>query len=260
MPLRAATYDWTQSGDIAGIDAAGRAVTDDGLSLFALPVPHPETIEAIFGPGQTGQIALQRTGGEVDALRSDLRLIISASTGVTAFRLVDDVSDTLRWAGFGWQAAGRMPFDRATAIASDGRTLWIGTAFGLRRLSPGAPLGMPREIGAPSSASLDGVPAIDRIGRPAAVPARLMVRDVPGRCADIASTGTTAPCADAALLDTVQVHRDDLWDWTVTARGLTGDYLLRDQTRLPIVIGAGQPWPHDRLVAQVQCDGTTYEM
>lgn len=148
-----------------------------------------------------------------------------------------------------WRRDEHFPFDQATAIAAQGATLYVGTEAGLLAVSAASTASPPRLI---DTGKGDGSPArVDRIGRPAAAPSRLVVRSG-AACLDIAEGGLLR-CTDPQALDERSLGATGYWKWTAKT---APEMVYLDPSGRAVgrpVTNLADGFPHDRPVAAVDC-------
>lgn len=172
---------------------------------------------------------------------------------------MQDLGGAARHVGFSWGAGQDMPFDRVRRFVVEGDRILLATELGLRRLSWSG-------LGSSGLLLYSGVASgtpltFDRVGRPAADPARLLAT-AGGACFELASPDAPpAPCARPGSLDERAVASDPLWTWRKTDTEILGTYLDHlGQPLGPARLGAAGRWPHDTLRAVAQCKGTVAEL
>lgn len=169
---------------------------------------------------------------------------------------VEDLGGASRYAEFSWDAGQDMPFDRARGFVAEGDRILLATELGLRRLV------WPGQGGGLYSGVTSGAPlAFDRVGRPAADPARLLAT-AGGACFGMASPDAPPlPCAVPETLLERAIPSDPLWRWHKTDSEVLGTYLDHlGQPLGPIRLGTNRRWPHDTLRSVAQCGGTLAEL
>ncbi len=197
------------------------------------------------------------------ALKDDqFNLALAAASPPVIRRRVDLLSGSHRWAGFNWVRGGYMPFDRATALHALGRDLYIGTHFGLRRLSQANRASSQIfDIAHDGQDPANKGPAagIAAIGQPASKPNRSYATTSDGSCVSL--DGKMPRRCDAAV-DLTQRHvaRSPLWIWTKSEGAVEGRYPRRKGSALAITPDPRWYWPHDRLLAALPCGGTRLEL
>lgn len=148
-----------------------------------------------------------------------------------------------------WHKDEHFPFDHATAIAAAGDSLYLGTASGLIVTRASSPLAGPRLV---DTGAGDHVPArVDRVGRPAAAPSRLMARSG-SRCLELRGAAVS-PCHDAEALDERFLGATPLWTWTART---TPEMVYRDAAGAALgrpVTSFSDGFPHDHPTAAVDC-------
>jgi hypothetical protein len=172
---------------------------------------------------------------------------------------VEDLGGAQRYAEFGWIKGQDMPFDRVRGFAVEGDRVLLATDLGLRRLGWSGQGAVSRAV---YSGVASGVPlAFDRVGRPAAEPARILAT-AGSACFELASPDAPPqPCVAPGGLQERAIPSAPLWDWHKTDAAIHGIYLDRSgQPVGPVRLGAGGRWPHDTLRSVAQCDGTLAEL
>jgi hypothetical protein len=148
-----------------------------------------------------------------------------------------------------WRKDEHFPFDQATAIAADGATLYVGTEAGLVITSAAAPTARARLV---DGGAGNRVPArVDRIGRPASAPARLVARSG-ARCLDL-SGAAVARCTDPQALDERWLGATGYWRWTAKA---APEMVYLDSAGRAVgapVTSLADGFPHDHPAAAVDC-------
>ncbi len=148
-----------------------------------------------------------------------------------------------------WRKDEHFPFDQAIAIAAEGATLYVGTEAGLVVTAAASPAARARLI---DTGAGDHVPVrVDRIGRPAGAPARLVVRSGAG-CLDVAG-GTIARCTDPQALDERWLGATGYWKWTARA---APEMVYLDSSGRPVgrpVTSVAGGFPHDHPSAAIDC-------
>lgn len=188
----------------------------------------------------------------------DLRFAFRQGQPMSSVR-VQDLGGAARFADFSWGAGQDMPFDRVRGLLVEGDLILLATEMGLRRLSWSGLGGSGRML---YSGEASGTPLrFDRVGRPAADPARLLAT-AGGACFELASPDSPpVPCTRPGSLDERAIASDPLWTWRKTDTEILGTYLDHlGQPLMPVRLSAGERWPHDTLRAVAQCKGTLAEL
>jgi hypothetical protein len=189
----------------------------------------------------------------------DLRLAFRRGRAEPSVRIAD-LGGGQRHVGFAWSAGQNMPFDHVRGFSVEGGRILLATDIGLRRLVWSGQGAVARDLYsgvAPGSTPL----AFDRVGRPAADPARLLAT-AGAACFDLSSPDAAlAPCGTPGNLTERVVPSHPLWEWRKTDTDLVGTYLDHlGQPIGPVRVGADGYWSHDRLRRVAGCTGTVAEL
>lgn len=189
----------------------------------------------------------------------DLRFAFRQERAEPSVR-IEDLGGSQRHVAFAWSAGQNLPFDRVRGFSAEGDRILLATDIGLRRLVWSGQGAISRSLYsgvAPGTAPL----AFDRVGRPAADPARLLAT-AGATCFDLSSPDAAlAPCGMPGNLSERAVPSDPLWAWRKTDTDIVGSYLGQlGQPIEPVRLGADGYWSHDRLRRVAGCTGTVAEL